>query len=121
MSFDLAEDLGALVSSCLELRDHLQTAKRLVDEQIRDYPKPIPRCDAQFNYLYEQRDRLSAALDRTNAALASQPSTAALVGVLMDVLASAPWSDDEVERDLRTRLHDRIEGRHGHTQRFFLE
>src|SRR6266705_771786 len=107
MSFDLAEGLGALVSSCLELRDHLQTAKRLVDEQIRDYPKPIPRCDAQFNYLYEQRNRLSAALDEANIAIDARGAPD-LETWVTNILSCAPWSDDEPERELRQRLRDRL-------------
>jgi hypothetical protein len=30
--------------------------------EIRSYPTPIPRCDAQFNHLMEERDRIVRAL-----------------------------------------------------------
>ena len=75
------EESDAALSCAVALRDYLQRAKLLLDEQIRDYPKPIPRCDAQFNYLYEQRNRLSAALDEANAAArqALDPARATLV------------------------------------------
>ena len=45
-----------------EARDQLENLKRGIDEQIRNYPPPIPACDAQFNYLLEERGRLAEAL-----------------------------------------------------------
>ena len=30
--------------------------------EIRNYPTPIPACDAQFNYLLEEREALSSEL-----------------------------------------------------------
>ena len=102
------DELSAALSCAVALRDYLQHAKRLVDEQIRAYPKPIPRCDAQFNYLYEQRNRLSAALDEANAAIDAKDSASDLEIWVMNILSSAPWSEDEPERELRQRLRDRI-------------
>ena len=34
-----------------------------IDAEIRAYPTPIPRCDAQFNHLLEERERLRAFLE----------------------------------------------------------
>jgi len=35
-----------------------------VQNEIRSYPAPIPACDAQFNYLLEEREALSSVLAR---------------------------------------------------------
>jgi hypothetical protein len=43
-----------------------ETLARL-DAEIRAYPTPIPRCDAQFNHLMEERDRVRKLLDETMA------------------------------------------------------
>lgn len=32
--------------------------------EIRNYPPPIPACDAQFNYLLEKRDHITVELNR---------------------------------------------------------
>ena len=42
-----------------ELRERLDR----VNEEIRGYPQPIARCDAQLAGLLEERDRLRRALD----------------------------------------------------------
>jgi GrpB-like predicted nucleotidyltransferase (UPF0157 family) len=44
-------------------RRHLEGQRRRLDDEIRHYPTPIPRCDAQFNHLYEQRARIVAAIE----------------------------------------------------------
>jgi hypothetical protein len=46
-----------------ELRARLETERRRLDDEIRHYPTPIPRCDAQFNHLFDQRARIVAAID----------------------------------------------------------
>jgi hypothetical protein len=40
----------------------LTQMRQSLDAEIRAYPTPIPRCDAQFNALYEQRGRIARAL-----------------------------------------------------------
>jgi hypothetical protein len=46
-----------------ELRNRLEARRRRLDDEIRHYPTPIPRCDAQFNHLFEQRARIVAAIE----------------------------------------------------------
>jgi hypothetical protein len=46
-----------------ELRARLEAERRRLDDEIRQYPTPIPRCDAQFNHLFDQRARIVAAID----------------------------------------------------------
>jgi hypothetical protein len=91
-------------SIAVELRDYLVRARASVDEEIRTYPTPIPRCDAQFNFVYEQRSRLTEFVNILNAVLDREDPESALAGVLAGFIASSPLSDGIEERDLRTRL-----------------
>jgi len=34
-----------------------------LEAEIRAYPTPIPRCDAQFNHLLEERERIRGLLE----------------------------------------------------------
>ena len=43
-------------------REALEARRRELDAEIRDYPTPIPRCDAQFNHLMEERSRIAREL-----------------------------------------------------------
>lgn len=81
----------------MEIVEHLRGVKRRLAEEIRTYPTPIPRCDAQFNHLYEQQGRLARDLDRIER---EKPARA-----LIDrFIASAPYTDDASERDFRSRI-----------------
>jgi hypothetical protein len=41
----------------------LEEEKRRLDAEIRAYPTPIPRCDAQFNALFERRESIVRELE----------------------------------------------------------
>ena len=43
-------------------RSDLEAAKRVLTEEINAYPTPIAGCDAQFNYLLQQKRRVLGAL-----------------------------------------------------------
>jgi hypothetical protein len=101
-------NLASLRSACIELRDYLDRIRRSIDEEIRSYPTPIPRCDAQFNYLYEQRSRLSQALERANAALAGAPSSVQLTDAIRHFISAAAYSDGAEEESLKRRLRDEL-------------
>ena len=45
----------------------LRAALEHLDAEIRAYPTPIPRCDAQFNHLMEERARIREALEALEA------------------------------------------------------
>jgi hypothetical protein len=75
-----------------------------MNEEIASYPTPIPRCDAQFNHLYEQRARLLRDLDRLNALEANGPGRLDYRELIEDFLGSPAYADDEAENTVRSRL-----------------
>lgn len=84
-------DLAALAT---EIVQHLRAVRERLAAEIRTYPTPIPRCDAQFNHLYEQLGRLSRDLDCIEATRES----------IERFIASPPYADDAAERDFRSRV-----------------
>jgi hypothetical protein len=48
-------------------RHCLVTAREALDAEIRDYPRPIAGCDAQYNHLLAERRRVRFALAALNA------------------------------------------------------
>ena len=52
MHSDSVSDSGA------QLRARLTQERERVLAELRAYPPAVPSCDAQFNYLLEQRDGL---------------------------------------------------------------
>ena len=46
----------------LVARSELVAARRMLNEEISRYPSPISGCDAQFNHLLAEREKVGAAL-----------------------------------------------------------
>ena len=51
----------------LHRKTQLEAEQRRINEEIKLYPHPIPACDAQFNYLLEERTRIAQELARLAA------------------------------------------------------
>lgn len=80
-----------------EIVEHLHGVRERLAAEIRTYPTPIPRCDAQFNHLYEQLGRLSRDLDAIEGAASER-------AVAETFLASGPYTEDPVELEFRSRI-----------------
>ena len=93
------DTLAALVTDIEAL---LVAARAALDAEIRDYPTPIPRCDAQFNSLYEQRSRIARELAAIGAA-ATERSPASYRRVVDDFMRADAFSDLPAEAALRER------------------
>jgi len=109
-ALDREEDLARLKSAWKAITDDLHRRKRLIGEEIRSYPTPIPRCDAQFNHLYEQRARLARELDRIAALAETSLEREDYVELIARFIASAPYTDDVEEQALRSRLGAELSG-----------
>ena len=97
-----ARDSVKLASMWNEIVLHLEDRRRALAAEIRDYPTPIPRCDAQFNHLYEQQARLARELDRIGAVAGKTRGDT--IELIERFVASAPYTDDAEEREFRSRM-----------------
>ncbi len=80
-------DIALLKAMCRAIEEHLRGARDLLSEEIGSYPTPIPRCDAQFNHLYEQRSRIVLDLDRVAALAAGNPSREEYAALIRSFIA----------------------------------
>ena len=104
----VSADADRLRSLATELRDFVLRARHALDEEMRSYPTPIPRCDAQFNHAYEQRSQLAALLQRIDAPR-DRPDEAATLQRAMSEFVSLPSTGETVEeRRLRARIADAL-------------
>lgn len=57
-------------SNCVIVaKAELQTAKSLLSDEIRAYPTPISGCDAQFNHLIAERQKILSALNALDSSV----------------------------------------------------
>ena len=67
----MKDAIGSLSTTWELVKACLESERERVHAEIRAYPTPIPRCDAQFNHLIETRERLFHELARLDAAVQS--------------------------------------------------
>ena len=84
---DKSPDLAALWR---EIGSQLEKKKREINEEILNYPPPIPACDAQFNHLLDERARITQELNRLRDVLGQDTSTEALI----TFIGACPYVDD---------------------------
>lgn len=82
-------------------RQHLERLKAGIGGQIHTYPAPIPACDAQFNYLLEQRDKITDELNRLAAAMRESLEQGEGGQAIAEFIASSEFIDEAAERETR--------------------
>jgi len=105
---ETARDSAKLASMWNEVKLHLEDRRRALAAEIRNYPTPIPRCDAQFNHLYEQQSRLARDLDRISALAGTSLKREDTIELIERFIAAAPYTDDGRERQFRSRMKKQL-------------
>ena len=87
-----------------EIKALLETKRFGISEEIRKYPAPIPGCDQHFNYMLEERARISDELNRVVKLFTSQPACQDRIESIAEFVSSSPDLDDDAKRAIRSRL-----------------
>lgn len=86
------------------IREHLENERHRVNEEIRNYPPPIPACDAQFNYLLEERERIAQELKRLEALAREGLTRRDHFKNIGEFIASSNYINGEAEQRIRSSL-----------------
>ncbi len=98
-------DSQSILDATLErFRGCLERHKDRICEEIRNYPKPIPACDLQFNALLEDRASVGRSLRRL-ADLSGQGLTVeGQIEIVESLLASSQSMSADMVREIRSSL-----------------
>jgi hypothetical protein len=91
-----------------KVRTHLEDAKARIYEEARNYPRPIPACDQQFNYLLEERVRICRELDRLDEAASEGLTPGDCVQRIDEFIQSCSYLADAVAQEIRSALKEGI-------------
>lgn len=86
------------------IRALIEAQMRGIVQDIRAYPTPIPRCDAQFNHLIERRERLFEEVARLDAAAAADETGCS--APLHAFIDASCCLDEQTRGALRTALRE---------------
>ena len=81
-------------------RAHLEQLKVRIADEINNYPPPIPACDAQFNYLLEQRGMIAEELTRLEAARLQSLARRDGAQAIAAFIASSRFIDEAAGRSI---------------------
>jgi hypothetical protein len=85
----------------IRIQQHLEDEMRRVREEIRTYPAPIPACDAQYNFLLEEREALTSELYRLRELMTGEPSSQDDPISVDKFLNMTTHLDDAAKREIR--------------------
>ena len=88
------------------IRALLESERRQVLEEIRNYPTPIPRCDQQFNHLIDRRELLVQELARLAATTGSSVAASDRGARLAAFIDSCAGLDADLKLRLQTALRE---------------
>lgn len=107
---DSQAELALMESLWKTIREHLKKERQRVNEEIKNYPTPIPACDAQFNYLLEERTRVAEELDRLEAQSRDSLTRSDDIRFIGEFIASSNYINGEMEERIRSSLLSVLDG-----------
>lgn len=86
------------------IRDCLESRRAQILDEIREYPKPIPGCDLQFNTLLEERSRVSQELSDLHELTERDCDIGEALAAIKSFITSSAFIIGEVEREIRASV-----------------
>lgn len=102
-SIDSPKTSASIQSAWMEVRTHLENLKKDIYNKIQSYPAPIPACDQQFNYLLEERTKVSLEIRKLN-----QVSHEDHIGPIQEFIKNSPLINDQLEKKITGYLKEVI-------------
>jgi len=101
----MEKEINTIQSVWQTIREYLESKKYQISKAILHYPPPIPACDAQFNYLLEERARVGRLLGQLES-LAQAQLGPELRQWLDAFILSSPDLDKTAVQAIHSFLHD---------------
>ena len=96
----LQQDVGIVT----EIKLHLETYKERIASEIRQYPMLIPGCDAQYNFLLEERASVNRELKELEILAMRALNEIELAGTVRKFINSSEYIQAEKGRELLASL-----------------
>ncbi len=95
----VAESTG--LRALTAFKNQLEKVKVRVNKEIGNYPPPIPACDVQFNYLLEERSKISTELKWVDNLLTKCQTETIEIETIEELIKMSSQIDDGMAARLR--------------------
>lgn len=86
------------------IRGQLETIKRAVTTELRNYPQPIAGCDVQIPVLWEARDGIALELTRLEEARSKAGSPDHQIAAIQAFIDTSPYIDASAAAEIGATL-----------------
>jgi chorismate mutase len=107
-TFSKHSEAELVASIWAEIQTRLEKEKDRVYEEIVNYPPPIPACDAQFNYLLEERARISQEVSRVHELSTKNLTRREAVEHLNEFIRASAYIDAGQKQKLLSNLNEAL-------------
>ena len=84
---------------------HLENARLRIQDEIHNYPPPIPACDAYFNHLLEERARIGEELNGIQVAAGENLPAPDKIARIEQWLQSSNYLGEVAKHEIRLCLN----------------
>jgi hypothetical protein len=95
---------GRVESLWKKIKQQLEKERHRIYDEIRNYPAPIPACDAQFNHLLEERRRISQELLELEQLSSQNLTPEQHVKSIATFITSSTFINDETDPEIASCL-----------------
>jgi hypothetical protein len=88
------------------IRVHLENKINSLVKEMRNYPTPVSGCDAQFNYLFEQRNKILRELSEINIAYSQNTPHVESIHLMEKFITASGFIDTETDEAIRVQLSE---------------
>ena len=82
----------------------LETRKTRIDDEVKNYPRPIAGCDVQFEYALEQQAGIRKELQRASALRETRAEHGEFTQLVGEFVTASAFIDSETAREITASL-----------------
>jgi len=87
-----------------QIENALENRKRLIDEEVSNYPRPITACDVQFEHALDEQAHIRGELQRVKALLNENPGHEDLACAVIEFATACAFINAETEQRIKSSL-----------------
>jgi hypothetical protein len=103
---DQNPELALAESLWKRIKNDFEQQRHQIYEEMKNYPRPIPACDLQFNHLLEKRAGILREMDRLHEARTQGLERGGALNLLEEFVRASSYLDAEIRETIRAFVEE---------------